>query len=259
MYSIDGIPLEDAEMGWALEASSAPLSGHTVERSSVRVPGLPGVLAGVDHPLEGLSAPTVSLVVQCPRENYDALAALVLRGSKLSLTDVSDREAPYEALSVSPAGLTTADALLNVTVVLRLAGVFWRDATTSTRSAQLSAPTVTFDAWPGSGLVSDAVVRVRGAVTGLRVASDYAYIEFPAVNAGSFLRYECATGRAFVTTSDTWSGGTEVSVAADGPGGKFGIFPTRVSVDESRARMTVTTVTRSNGLVEVRGRGAHLV
>ncbi|WP_405375999.1 MULTISPECIES: hypothetical protein [unclassified Microbacterium] len=259
MYSIDGVRLDNPSMGWALEGSSAPLSGHTVERTSVRIPGLPGVLAGIDHPLEGLSAPTISLVVETPREKYDALAALLLRGSKLSLSEAPGREADYECMSVAPNGILPGDKLLNATAVLRIPGVFWRDAAVSTRSAQLSAQTVTFDAWEGSGLIPDAIIRIRGAVANLRVQSDYAYLQYPAINAGSFLRYESATGRAFVTTSDTWTGGTEVAVDADGPGGKFGIFPTRLDVDESRARMTVTTTARSVALIEARGRGAQLV
>lgn len=259
MYSIDGVSLEDAEMGWALEASSAPLSAHQVERTSARVPGLPGLLAGVDHPLEALSAPTPVLVVETPRANYDALSALFLSGSSLSLTDADDRAAAFECLSISPAGITSGDELLNVTAVLRLPGVFWRDIAVSTVSYPVAASQVSMGLWGGSGLVTDAVIRVRGGINGFRISSDYAYIQAPDIPNGSYFRYECATGRAFVTTTNSWTGGTEVSVAADGPAGKFGIFPRRSSQTEWEQYIVVSSTARSSAQAEVRGRGAYLV
>lgn len=262
MYSIDGVSLDNPSVGWWMEGTSAPLFTHTAERTSQRVVGLPGVVADLEETLETLSPPQPTLVVQTPRGRLGALAALFAGGSVLSKTDDPSREARYEFLSVTPAELRPGGPVLNAAAMLRIPGVFWRDVATTTHTTAIGAATVTTNAWNMDGLVTDAVIRVRGAVTGLRVESGQrAYFEYDGSLTGSqYLRYECATGRAWLTATDTWSGGTEVSgqVSADGPAGKFGVFPVRLSAISSQARVTVKTATRSGAQIEIRGKGAHL-
>ena len=263
VYSVDGIALDNPALGWKLRAPSQPLSSHSADRYSASTPGIPGVLPDADHPLALLTPPSPTLVVETPRAQYSNLVSLLATGRSLSLTDVPGREAVFEFLSQSMEGFGNADAVIDVTAVLRIPGVFWRDTAVSTYRVVIGAASVTLDAWRMDGLVQDATVRVQGPFSGLRVASGPAAFAYtPAVPAGSYLRHELATGRSFITTSDTWTGGTEVSgsVAVEGPADGFAVFPTRTSAVDLVARLVATTATRGAGAaIEITGKGAYLV
>ncbi len=261
MYSVDGIALDNEMLGWTFLGSSRPLSGHTAQRTSLRVPGMPGVLAGVEDVLTTLDPVPLVLTVQTPRRNHAVLTSLLLEGSVLTRTGTPGRQAAIECLSVSPEGYGPAEEIIDVTAAVRIPGVFWRDTDLTTEGVDLTASSVTFDRWAMDGLVTDALIRVRGT-TGLRITSRWGHVEYtPAIPAGSFFRYDCRTGRSYVTTSDTWSGGSEVSgvVDDDGPGEKFAIFPTRLNPFASTGRLSIATTARASGArLEVRGRAAYL-
>lgn len=115
-----------------------------------------------------------------------------------------------------------------------------------------------------SAPVQDAVIRVKGAATGIQITDQSgAWVTLPDVAAGRWVRFEADTGRAFETTTDTWTGGTEVSGAVDfgGPRGVFEITPALTPGDPTSrvGRLTVTTASRSGAVVEVRGKSAHLL
>ncbi|WP_102193214.1 hypothetical protein [Microbacterium aurantiacum] len=115
-----------------------------------------------------------------------------------------------------------------------------------------------------SAPVADAVIRVQGAAGGIQIVdSSGAWASLPTVTAGQWVRFECATGRAFITTSDTWTGGTDVSGLVDfgGPRGVFEITPVLTPGDPSTrfGQVTVTTTSRSGASVAVRGRAAYLL
>lgn len=262
MYSIDEVPLDNPWLGWAFMRASRPVSGHSAQRTALRVAGVPGVVANLENTLESLDAVTLTLVVQTPRRNYAALTGLLVGGSTLTREDQPGRSVTFEFLGASPEGRGPADEVITVTASIRLPGVFWRDRDQTTPDVDLTAASVVFEPWRMDGLVTDAILRVRGT-TGLEITSGTAHIAYATqIPAGSYLRYHCATGRAYLTTSDTWSGGTEVSgsVDDDGPGEKFGIFPARISPLDWTARMTITTTARATGArLEVRGRPAYLV
>lgn len=262
-YALDGIALTNPGMGWRLMAPTRPLLDLQPETTVLRMVGVPGDVDTDEDPLAALQAPAPTFVVRTPRANYEALLSLFLTGRVLTNLDHPAREARVRLLGTGHTGYGPGDALVDVAATLRVPGVFWRDTVLSTSPpAAIGAASVSVDVWPMTGLVTDAIVRVRGPVSGLLVSSGRASFRYlPALPAGSYLRYEAATGRAFLTTTDTWTGGTAVSgqVNADGPGDKFAIYPARVSVAESIARLTVTTTTRGAGAqVEVRGKGAHL-
>lgn len=261
MYSIDGVPLDNPAIGWWLESSSTPLFAHSAERTSQRVIGIPGVTGDLEETLEVLSPPQPTLVVQTPRARLDSLTSLLMGGSVLTRTADPSQEARYEFMTMTPTELRPGGPVLNAAAMLRIPGVFWRDAAVTTYTVPLGADAVTANAWTMDGLVTDAVIRIRGAATGIRVESRGAYFEYSgALTASQFLRYECASGRAWVTSTDSWSGGTEVSgaVFANGPADKFAVFPTRISAIESQARVIARTATRSGAQIEIRGKGAHL-
>lgn len=259
MYSLDGVPLNTGE--WVLRAPTRPLSELVVERDSVRARGRHGVIPGTAWSISPL---ILTFVVQTPRESYEALLALFTHGSLLSQTESPDRVAAYELLSSTYVGYGPSDRTIDASFVVRIPEVFWRDVSESTTAmVALSGASVMVDAWEGSsGVVRDAIVRLRGPFEGLQVLSGRSWFAAPAaVDAGSYLRFHSDTGRAFVTVSDVWEGGTEVSgsVDFDGPDGYFAIVPHFTDPAVRHARVEVTTTSRGAGAAaQLRGKGAYL-
>lgn len=262
MYSINGIALDNEPFGWVFRGPSKPLSELVKQAQSLSTPGRDELV-----PLPStFESPVLSLVVQTPRENLETLYAVFLQANPmLSLTDVPWRSVAVEYLGASLEGYGLADGLVDVTFMVRLNGVFWRDADESTSAAvSLSAASVIVPVFPGgSASVRDAIIRVAGQASGLKVADAAgSWFSYPAsLPAGSFLRFESDTGHAFTTTTDVWTGGTEVTgVVVNGPGPYFlEMTPTFVDPASRSAKLTVTTTARSGASIQVRGRGAYLV
>ena len=264
MYSIsDGgayVALDNPTYGWALTADTKPLSELVLQRAALRVPGVHGVVAGVPATFD---APTVTFVVQTPRANADALVALFLNGTKFRVDGVA-RFMEYEYLSHTYQSKGVADSVVDVAFTLRLPSVLWRDSeATVTDSVTLTAASQTIALFPSSAPIADATVRVKGPVSGLVVRSGATWFSYPtAIPAGSYLRFVAATRGAWVTTSDTWSGGTNVSglVTCDGPNRRFEVVPVMVNPLLRNGQVTVETATRGTGNgVQVRGRGAFYI
>lgn len=260
-YSIDGISLENPMMGWIFRGPSRPLTNLNRRLLDLVIPGLPGVVRDPNSALESLEPPMPSLVVQTPRKNYSALYALLATGSILSITDETHREAPYEFVNATPEGFGDGDEIIDVTATIRYPGVFWRDSAVTTPGAVVDSSPQVFDPWEMDGLVTDAVIRLRGPMTGIVLTSGRSSLRYATLPAGTYLRYDCATGKAVTTTTDTWTGGTAVdgAVSADGPGDKFGIFPARLDPLTYVGRLSLVTETRGAGArIDVRGKAAHL-
>lgn len=263
MYSIDGVALDNDTFGWILRAPTRPLSEISRRVFSQETPGRDGVEtipADVD-------AVPLKFVVQTTRANLATLVSLFFYGSVLSMTADSTKAVDFEYLSMSPVGYGPADQTVDAEFMIRLNRAFWRDASESTTDAvSLSSATVVTTFWSGmSAPVQDAIVRVKGANTTLRVEdSSGAWFTYgEALGGTEYLRFESETGRAYLTTSDVWTGGTEVSGDIDfgGPRGRFEILPKLATGDPSSrsAELTITTATRTSSSIQVRGKAAHLV
>ena len=281
-------------MGWALLRDSKPLSEFTEDVVSVRRPGRDGVVAGVASSTQPV---TIPLVVMTPKRNMAALVGLFRQGGVLSVTDEPGRVVGFEFLSSSYTSLAAkADEVVAVTFLIRLPGVFWRATAAETFTVSLTSSSVDVACWPSvapepidwddpsvvvvwdavpavsgwelvgvegmSAPVQDAIIRVKGSASGVRVSdSSGAWLILPDVGAGEWVRFEADSGRAWRTTTDTWSGGVEVSGLVDfgGPRGVFEITPSFTDPNNRAGRLTVTTATRSGAVVEVRGRAAYLI
>jgi hypothetical protein len=263
MYSVSGIALSNSQYGWVFREPSMPLSELVRQAQSLRVPGRDGVVtlpAAMDSPM-------LVLAVQTPREHLEDLYALFMQPAPvLSLTVASGRQVAMEYISASLVGFGAAAAFVDVTFVMRLNGVFWRDTSeTTTTPVALGAASVVASVFSGmSAPVRDAIVRVKGDVTGLKVTDARgSFFSYPAaLPAGSYLRFHSDTGRAFTTTTDVWTGGTEVTgLIVNGPGPYFlELTPTFTDPSVRTGSLTVTTDTRGlSAQIEVRGKGAYLV
>lgn len=261
-YSLNGIPFDNRTYGWTLRGASMPLADLTHELSSVSRQGRHGVIS----PDPGLlGAPTIMLVVQTPRAQRQTLEAFVRKGGVLT-SSYEPGQMVVEFASLSPTGHGDAEKIIDLAITFRVPAAAARAAEITTAPVALGAASVPVTGlFPGLGLeVQDAIVRIKGAASGLQVTdSGGSWFTFAGPIASTeWLRFEADTGRAFKTTTDTWSGGSEVSGQIDygGPRGLFEISPAWGSDPAVRdGRLTVATATRTGASVQVRGRAAFLV
>jgi hypothetical protein len=264
-YLINGVPLDNATRGWNLEAGSQMRTDITAQAMALKLQGRDGVVAGLPA---DVGPSTNTLVVGTPSSEFGALYALIKRGGVLTSTEWPLREAVFEYLSHTVEEELETNDYLHVTFLIRLPGGYWRDiAETTTSSVSLSSASLTTDVMSGiSAPVQDAVLRVKGATTGLQItdqASGAWAAYAPALTTAQWLRFESATGRAFITTTDVWTGGTEVSGDMDfgGPRGVFEITPYWAGTDPSArtGRLVVASATRTTASIQVRGKSAFVV
>ncbi|MDR6142033.1 hypothetical protein QE375_001587 [Microbacterium foliorum] len=262
MYSVNGVPLDNPSLGWILRSPTKPLSTLTYGRASIESVGRDGVVAG----LPATTGPvTLRFVVQTARANLETLIAAFGAGGVLALTASTGREVQFETLSFTPEGFGAADAIVDATFLIRLPAAFWRDITAKTETAALTAASVAVSVFGGiSAPVADAIIRVQGAATAIQVTdSSGAWATLPNVAAGQWVRFEAASGKAFITTTNTWAGGTDVSGQVDfgGPRGVFEIAPSLTPGNPAVrfGQVAVTTASRTGAAVDVRGKAAYVL
>lgn len=266
MFAINGVLLDDDTRGWVCRDESTPLVGIDVEVTSLNAAGRDGDVPGLQR---RAASPTIMLMVETPQAHEQALRS-VFRKRSLVLTNPTkypDMEVAVELLSLSPTGYGAADAVVEFTALLRVPELFWRDdADTTSAAAALGSASVEVAVMAGlSAPVRDALVRVKGNVTDLRVTdADGSWFEYQqALPAGSYLRFDSRTGRAWVTATNTWTGGTEVTGYINTGPGPYPLELTpqfSADPDDRVAVLTVTTDTRASApTIEVRGRRAYEV
>lgn len=261
-YALNGVPFDNPTLGWTHRGTSKPLADLATALQSVKQNGRHGVLS----PMPGvLESPVLQFVVRTPRANLRTLQMLVSGGGVLTSTYETPSVA-VEFVSCAPRGVAAADGIVDLSFVFRVPDGGGRGALATSAAVTLGSASVVV---PGlfAGLtlgVQDAMVRVKGAVAGLQVtdAGGSWFTYAGSLTGSQYLRFESASGRAFVTTSDVWTGGTEVSGDIDfgGPRGVFEITPKWTTDPAVRAgELTVVTSSRTGAAAQVRGQGAFLV
>lgn len=140
----------------------------------------------------------------------------------------------------------------------------WREAVTTTPIQLAKAGGSTFQVFSGlSAPVQNAQIMFIGPLQNPQlVDSRGSFVAFKAtVEAGKFVRYDMSTGRAWLNSSETWTGGTEVSGYVDfgGPRGVFEITPKFISATNRVGELTFTHASYNTGSgVKVRGYPVHL-
>jgi hypothetical protein len=258
-----------------------------VRAASVTLPGRPGELAVVGEDVEPTTVGLTLGVCGVDPEGIDRgvagldanLAALYgLFGVRHRMLDVRYRAAPGRAEVAAEATVTTASeptvwtgaARARLAVVLRVPGVFWRDTTPADWSTNtLGAPVRVSTLDGATAPVLDAVLRVTGPVTGLRVTDVVTggWLSYPGtLAAGRQLRVHCGRMDAHEAPGVTWEG-TEANatgaITTGGPGSGFrflALTPHAVTSAHDRGvRVLVEgTATTDATLVETRARRAYL-
>lgn len=261
MIRVNGVLIDQPERGWTLLPDSELFSGVSSVFSRVDVAGRDGSLM-----LPGKASPAVvSIRVHCSMAMYPALLAL-FRGQDLTLTrdDFPALSAQGRMLSISTDRVGIAVDWIDVTVVVELPGAYWRAKSLSTAVIPLTAASAQADVLAGmTAPVQDALIRVTGASGVVVTDSAGSWVQFPTVAAGQYVRFDASTGRAYRTTTDTWTGGTEVSGQVDFGGPRTLFEITHVlnpSTLTTTGHLTVTSTTRESGAaVSVRARTAHAI
>lgn len=267
MFSVNGFPLDNPTLGWVPTEGSSVIASTERDLLNLSQPGVDGVTA-----VPGSTRPSlVPISVETPRVHETDLRALFTSTDVLVLTEegLDGIQAECELAAISPETEGPADAIVELRATLRIPGVYWRDTDTTTSDAvAIDGATVEALVLPGlSAPVFDSLVRVAGGVSGLRVegarGSFFTYgQELPD---GSFLRFDSITGRAWVTDTDTWTGGTEVTTHIGNGAPPYFLelrhsYPTPGDPTDRAAVLTVkTTVRTGSPAVEVRGRRAYAV
>ncbi|MDJ0338268.1 hypothetical protein [Cryobacterium sp. PH31-O1] len=263
IYSLNGYPLDDLTLGWLVTGSSDWTTGTNIERTSLTTPGYDGSVIMPGRQV----APALGLTIATPYRSLPALVALLTQpelaitqsgkpGSARVLTDTS-----------TPTRVGHGDAEnteFSVTVVLTIPGVWYRGQT-ETFDVPLDAATKTVPVFPGlSGKVGDALVRLTDVTDPkVRDSAGSWWTYTGVIPAGSYLRFDATSGKAWMTTTDAWTGGTEVdslSLSFGPRPGFLNITPEfTLTPATRRGKLSVSTASRGDtAAVNVRGRNAYV-
>ncbi|WP_136057236.1 hypothetical protein [Microbacterium sp. K24] len=260
---VNSVPLDNPSMGWIFRKGSVPYSGADIDLGQVSLAGRDGTLATATT----IRSPMYPLVVNTAPSGWPSLLAL-FTSQRLVLTrdDAPGLEIPVRLASSTPDRVFDRNKYIDATFLVELTGAFWRDQVASTTSVVVNAASKLLTLFPAmSAPIADAVLRVQGAATGIQITDAAgSWVTLPNVAAGSWVRFESATGKAFVTTTDVWTGGTDVSGAVDfgGPRGVFEITPvlTPLNPSDRRGELTITTASRTGtSSFAVRGKSAQIL
>lgn len=260
MIRINGVPLDNPAAEWVSRPGSVPYSAFEAELAQVQVAGRDGNVPTSTT----RRAPLYPLMVNTSPQGWEKLQALI--GSPtlvLTRDDRTDVEASARFVTSSIERVYPRNQWIDVKLVFEVTSAYWRSKTVKTASLALSAASVTLDVFPGmSAPIPDAVIRVKGAATGVQVTdASGAWVTLPSVSATQYVRFESESGKCFITTTDTWTGGTDVSGQVDfgGPRDNFEITHVLNLADlaATKGRLTVTSGTRTGAVIDVRGKSAH--
>lgn len=259
MIRVNGVPLDNSDLGWIFRPSSKPYSAIETELTQVQVAGRDGNVPTSSTTL----SPFWPLQVNTSPAGWEALQALFKSAAVLTKDDRPDVEVACRFVSSSIDRIYPRNQWIDATFVVELTGAYWRNKIETTTPANLASASVQVKPFPGiSAPVQDAMIRVKGAATGIQITdASGAWVTLPNVTASQYVRFESDTGQAFITSTDTWTGGTDVSGQADfgGPRDVFEITPVLAPLNPSsrEAVLTVATASRTSAVVAVRGKAAY--
>lgn len=262
MYSINGVELQNPTLGWIFRRGSTPVSSLEFTATDLELPGRDGVTTfpTTRRPV------SFSITIRSPLTTRSALLDLMSE-PVLSVTTTKKPGLVATARAISSTVDAYHDALgwAEDTFILEVPSGSWRDATVTTTTKLVPVPTTAvLNLFPNlSAPVQDAIVRFQGPIQEPQLMDERgSFVVYKAtIPSGTYVRFEAATGRAWETTTDTWSGGTEVSGFIDfnGPRGRFEITPSGPHGGSRTGKLSLTQKSYNTGSgVQVRGKAAYL-
>lgn len=211
MYTLNGLDAHNPGIGWILTYDTTFIYSTTITRPEVRIPGFDGAVE-----MDGVEdVPGVTLVWSVRESELPGLRN-ILRSPTLTLgKGAGSAEVNLRSFTPEKIGIGS-DPEYTVTAELVIPGV-WTRGTEVTATTTVLTDTHTINVLTGSdGKVSDGLLLLSGPFNaGVRIqdVAGLSWIRYTQpIPAGSRLRYDMTTGRAFLTTSgDGFTGGTEVT------------------------------------------------
>jgi hypothetical protein len=259
VYSIDGIPLHNPAYSWRVKQATKPLTPQSHTLTDFNASGRDGTIQVRGY----IATPTVTVVVTTGGTWLEGLRRLFRLGSVLTVTADGSKQATCELVAFTVDTLhTVADGLYQVTAVLRLPNVFWRDVSQATygpTTITTSGQSVTVFG-PSTAPVRDALISVGGAITGLTVQGGYGtYFGYPpAIPAGTYLTFDAKSGRAW-TGSVAFAETTEVTGnITNGPGPYYlELVQASSNPAQTGCPVVVTGSSISGAAISVKGYGRY--
>lgn len=264
-YKINGVSLNDPARGWKLLRGTIPVSAMEFVASSFDLPGRDGstTFTPTRRPV------SFTFKVRSSLETRGDLLALFGGYQVYIYPEDSDREhllANGYTLSSTVDEYHEALGFAVDSFVVEIPEGCWRNANEETTDKVSAAtPRATVQVFPGiSAPVQDAMIRIQGPIENAQVQDSGG--SFFAIDgtipAGSYVRYESATGRAWLTTGDTWVGGTELTGEID-MGGPRGLFEITPSFEDPETRVGKLYLSQSSWAagagISVQGSNAYLI
>lgn len=261
MPSINGISLDDTVRGWTYLEASEWTAATGMARPSLTVPGVDGSV-----PMTGTQdTPVLPISVGCTFDTLEALKSVFLQPSLDFTREGTPGSAAAQLNSLSEVRVTGGkNPQMELKAVLSFPGVWFRGPV-ETVTAPVTSPSTAVTAFAGiSGKVTDSLVRLTDVTDPKVTDSAGTFVKYTGtVPAGQYLRIDSLTGRAWLTGSDTWSGGSEVdqTLLSFGRGpGFFTITPKFIDPETRTGSLTVTSTARGSGAaIDIKGRSAYLV
>lgn len=273
MYTVDGLGPEGA--GWLLF-----ITGSGIRGTSGRVGGsleLPGMDGGIPQYGASFMPGSIPLRYRIMVDTHAEFMEIIEKfngvfGQRRKLLPVTHTygggvsRVNYAEVRevIVPEPVTNAYAYYQVN--LSFPEPFWRSPLAYTLGAMpmsATAATLTVPALDGTGPINDALIRFKGefATAMIRdvVTGDQLDVETP-LTATQYLIVDCADWSASRVTTDTWTGGTDVShlvSSSKGKGAMFTMEPDNI-LTGGRYRLVVqATNPASSPTVEVRARKSY--
>lgn len=262
-YTINGIPLDNPSLGWTLVRGSIPVLPVEINNPGQERMGIDGV----KHYFATRRPSSFVLTIKSSLATRGDLTALLTRPSlTLRNTENVGWEATGRLISATVDEYHEKPGWAKDTFVIEIPGGAWRSEITNVSKITPGSTQTLFNKI--SAPVQDAMIRFQGPIQNGQVVDlgSGSYLAITGtIPAGQYLRFEMDTWRGWITTTNTWTGGTEATGNIDfgGPRGVFEITPRFTVPSDPNARQAELQVTATSfstpAGVEVRGRNAMIL
>lgn len=275
MYLINSVPLHNPALGWRLLRASAPIPSLSYNMNSLERTGRDGGT----WLYSTLATPTITFTIETPAASQEALFALFQSTAgnanrKLHIYKEGDTKRRLYAnlVSTSMESYNPKPDRFIHSFMVQLDEPYWRSTSSDhveVTNRALAVGNTVISLYSGiSAPIQDSDIRIKGNVVNPTVTDvgSSSYVTFDGtLAANEWLRFQAVSGRAWITNTATWTGGTEVSglIRYGGPRDVFEITPAPIVGDNILSREARLIVTQDNFSespnLSVRGANAHIV
>lgn len=239
-YSVNGVSLQNKDKGWVLDRASIPVLPLEYASSTYTSAGRDGDFIAAQ---QARRPSTFRFSVKAGLDTRRELLALM---TGVNLEIQSEKFPGFTAsgytISSSVESYYEAKGWAKDLFVVEVPSGCWRGPVVTTPITVPAPAGAKLTVFPElRAPVQDAIVRIKGPIEKPQITDPRgSFVVLNAtVPANNYLRFDSRTGRAWITTTDTWVGGDEVSGQIDF-GGPRGIFEITPPADPTKTDGSVT-------------------